>query len=580
MKDIIKSGKETVKSVVDGPNREQKKEEKKEEKKDDRKISIDTSGPPRSLNSPSDPYFRGGSSSSSPSRQGPSISASLGNHSGSISLSGGNYSGPSGNTQSIVGHPGSSVSTSTGGHPGASVSVSRNGHRDPESSASVNSTSLPEGLLESLKRVRDERRLNRTEENRIDGSSDSMPRVAKTTKKENFSITGELAERTVNLALKPLEIALKPFDKVLGFDKDKKSPFLRLIDDVIGFYRKPIDAIAEPLERILKKMGDDDRSYLVSVRFPEDDIPDPKFFTRLTDGALNTVNRIFTKPLEIVVGKKSPIIEAARSLNNATKLAAELFTRPIDRIVKEINELGEIKDEAEREALYVRKKEEASRLVRMLNKIHDNILMKPFQIVLRPISRTIGSSQDNEKDPFVRASDVIHQAIVTPLQVVSKPVEDAIFGEQTRKPGSKLNPRINATNYGREGKKNFIVDGIKRVEKIAVKPLKAFTAPLRRFILNADEGRLGSGAIGSKLQPRSKSDLKKEDKILRTVENVNNVILKPLEIITQPIADFLSPENRRENEKRARHDKKASEYSTYQSKSPQRASAQAQSQRY
>lgn len=437
-------------------------------------------------------------------------------------------------------------------------------------------------------------------------------------RKEDRSVVGEIADKTVELAEKPFEIILKPVDHALGLDKNgKKNPLLKAFDDFYNLSKKPVDAIAKPFESILRKMADGEQAYQVSVRFQAGQSggsaagaagattstgsdSDPKLFTRLADGALNIADRVITKPLEIVMkplnhalgydepGKKNPIVDAAHSLKNATKLGVELFTRPIDRIIKEIAEIGAIKDDIEREAMLERKREEASRLVKTLDKIHE-LAQSPWEIVLRPVDRVLGISREGRKEPLLRAWDVIHQVVRAPIQVVSKPVEDAILGEQPRYPpgqqrggvkaqiGGQLGPikagaSINVGGSGagssgskaqvhEEHKRNFIIESIRKVERLAAKPIDVITSPIRRLILGEDDEKVGSEteknnramqakAMGQSGNGRVQAQASisggngGSDKIVKTLENMNNVVLKPIEVITQPIADILSSDDK------------------------------------
>jgi len=441
-------------------------------------------------------------------------------------------------------------------------------------------------------------------------------------RKEDRSIVGEIADRTIELAEKPIEIILKPVDHALGFDKSgKRNPILKLIDEIYALSKKPVDAIAKPFESILRKMADDG-GYQLSVRFqaqaaagaggasaqaaagstmaaPGSDI-DPKLFTRLADGALNIADRVLTKPLEVVMkplnhalgydepGKRNPIVDAAHQLKNATKIGIELFTKPLDRIIKEIAEIGAIKNDAEREALLERKRDEASRIVRAMDKLHD-LVQQPWEIVLRPVDRALGINREGRKEPLLRAWDVFHQVMRTPIQVLSKPVEDALLGQQPYRPPSQragakaqIGGRIGPIKAGasvsvgagsgaaanaqmqvsEEQKKNFIIDGIRKVERIAAKPLEVITSPIRRLILGEDDEKNGSDtdknnrmvqakAMGQSGTGRAAVQMNVNggaggpDKIVRTLENMNNVVLKPLEVITQPIVDMISPENKK-----------------------------------
>lgn len=262
-------------------------------------------------------------------------------------------------------------------------------------------------------------------------------------RKENRSIVGSIADRSVELATKPIEIVLRPIDHFLGYDKPgKKNPILRLFDMIYSLSKKPVDTVAKPFERILKKMGEEDRMYQVSIRYQnEKDNADPKLVTRLADGALNIADRILTKPLEIFLrpmdkalgyddpGKKNPLIEAAHSLKNATKVGVELFAKPIDRILKEINDAARSKTEAESNAYREHQKEVASRIVKVMDKTK-NLAQLPFEIILRPVGNLFGTNKGGKKDPLLRAWDYIHSLIRAPIQVISKPIEDELLGQQ------------------------------------------------------------------------------------------------------------------------------------------------------
>lgn len=420
-------------------------------------------------------------------------------------------------------------------------------------------------------------------------------------RKEARSVVGQIADKTLELATKPIEIVLKPIDHALGLDKDnKKNPLIQVIDEIYSLSKKPVDTLAKPFENILKKMGDEP-VYQVSIRFnaTEREIADPKLFTRLADGALNIADRVLTKPLELVMkpldhalgydepGKKNPIVEAAHSLKNATKVGVELFTRPIDRIIKELADIGASKPEAEREAELERQKEQASRLVRALDMIHQ-AAQAPFEIVLRPVSRVLGMNKDGRKEPLLRAWDVIHQVVRTPIQIISRPVEDALLGEPSYRHsnhsgnqqgasakasfsgsfgGVKADARFSmggSKTGGQQGKfrdehhKNVLVDGIKRVEKMAVRPFEVMTSPLRRLILGEDNEKVGSeteknnreiqakarGQLGdgqNSVSYQLKDGNRKPDKIMSTLEKINDLALKPLEELTQPISELIEP---------------------------------------
>lgn len=402
-------------------------------------------------------------------------------------------------------------------------------------------------------------------------------------KKANRSIAGQIADKTLDLALKPFEVALRPIDHLFGYDKaGKKNPLVHMIEELYAFSKKPLDKIVKPFESILKKMGDDDQQYQVAVRFNADK-DDPKLFTRLADGYLNIADRVMTKPLEIFMkpldhvlgfdepGKKNPIVEAAHSLKNATKIGVELFTKPIDRIVKNVAEIGEFKTESERESFFQRQKEEASRLVKVLDRMHE-LAQAPFEVIIRPVRKVIGKQKETKKEPFLRAWDVVHQVMRTPWQVISKPVEDAILGPRKVKPMASVNASANANSNSTDSRgalsamitagkvastikqgvdtKNIFIEKIKKFEKLATKPFELITAPIRRLILGEDNAKVGSHTeknnreIQAKSRSgdtsgQSKSDLK-GDKIMTTLEKMNNVMLKPLEVMTQPLADILN----------------------------------------
>lgn len=384
-------------------------------------------------------------------------------------------------------------------------------------------------------------------------------------RKEGRSIFGEITDRSFELAEKPFEIILKPVDKFLGLDKEgKKNPLLQLIDELYGYSKKPVDALAMPFENILKKMADGERAYQVSVRFNADSA-DPKLFTRLADGALNIADRVITRPLEFAMRplgfsqeRKNPIVDATHSLKNATKLGVELFTRPIDRIIKEIADIGAIKDDSEREMEMERKRQEASRLVHALDKLHE-LSQTPWEIVLRPVGKVLGYNKEGKREPLLRAWDVIHQVVRTPIQVLSKPLEDAILGESKRqqmahKYQAKAEVRGTANSDKKdEGKKNFFTEQIKKMEKFAAKPLDALTSPIRRLILGEDGtktiAKAQMGGVSAKVQTNSGSN-SGPDKIVKTLEQMNNVVLKPIEVITQPISDILMPDEKNKSSKK------------------------------
>lgn len=404
-------------------------------------------------------------------------------------------------------------------------------------------------------------------------------------RKEDRSVVGSIADKSLELATKPIEIVLRPIDHLFGF---KKNPFLRALDEFYGLSKKPVDAVAKPFESILRKMGEDDQMYQVSIRFQnEKDNSDPKLITRLADGALNIADRVLTKPLEIVLkpldhalgfddpGKKNPILEAAHSLKNATKVGVELFTRPVDRIIKEIADIGGARTEAEREALCEHQREIASRLVHIMDKFKD-VAQLPFEIILRPVGIVLGTNKDGGKDPILRAWDVVHQVIRTPFQVISKPIEDSILGEPHRRhrmskggaqgssqSSAQARVQVNGNNVAakagavsvnvnaggraqREDKKNIIVDSIKKVEKLAIKPLEIITSPIRKMILGEDNDKMGTLVDKNNREVQAKvrgrwgyNQERQPDKIMATLEKVNNVALQPLSYISQPISDII-----------------------------------------
>lgn len=402
-------------------------------------------------------------------------------------------------------------------------------------------------------------------------------------RREDRSVVGSIADKYVELFEKPYEIILKPVDKMLGLDKQgKKNPLIKMIDEIYSMSKKPVDAIAKPFESILKKMADGDQAYQVSVRFNPQVVnkgTDPKLITRLADGALNIADRVMTKPLEVFMqpmnhalgydepGKKNPILDAAHSLKNATKQGVELFTRPIDRIIKEIAEIGNTRDEADLE----QRRQDASRLVRLLDKLHE-LAQSPFEIVLRPVSKVLGYGKNGKKEPLLRAWDVLHQVVRTPIQVIEKPIEEALLGAPPKRPmkagakvsvGGQLGPLKAGASVSVSGeqsrsppepkKNNFIVEGIRKMEKIAAKPLDVVTSPIRKVILGEDEEKTGGDleksnrAIqaqsgGKNGQAQNGPVGKRPDKIIKTLESMNNVVLRPIEALTQPIADALSGE--------------------------------------
>lgn len=375
-------------------------------------------------------------------------------------------------------------------------------------------------------------------------------------KEEGRSILGEITDKSFELAEKPIELILKPVDRLLGLDKDgKKNPLIQLLDEVYGISRKPVDAIVRPFENILRKMAEGEQAYQMSVRMSADN--DPKLVTRLADGALNIADRIITWPLELALRallfdqtRKLPIIDATHSLKNATKLGVELFTRPIDRIIKEIADIGAIKDEAERENEMELKRLEASRLVHALDRLHE-ITQAQWEIILRPVGKLLGYSKEGKKEPLLRAWDIVHQVVRTPIQVVSKPLEDAILGEVKRQqPPSKHQPkaelRQRADNMG-ERRKNFFTEQIRKVEKIAAKPFDVITSPIRRLILG-EEADMDSRSSGTTQAGATKAGggkpINESDKIVSTISQLNNVVLKPIEVITQPISDLLTTDEK------------------------------------
>lgn len=391
-------------------------------------------------------------------------------------------------------------------------------------------------------------------------------------KKEDRSIAGDIADKTVELATKPVEIVLRPLDHALGFDKDgRKNPLLKILNEIYGLSKKPIDTLAKPLETILRKMADEGKVYQISVRYD-----DPKIVTRLADGALNIADRVITKPLEIVMkpldhalgydepGKRNPIVEAAHSLKNATKVGVELFTKPIDRIIKEIAEIGENKNEMQYEAEMERQKEDASRIVHIMDKVHEAAQI-PFEIVLRPVSKAFGLNKDGKKEPVLRAWDVIHQVLRTPVQVISKPIEEAFLGESPRSKEHKAHqaalaakakaagqgPKSSGEEKGQRGRKNVFIDGIKKFERIASKPIEVITSPIRRVLLGEDNEKAGNDAekTNRAIQAKANGKLGSErsnqpDKIVTSLEKMNNVLLKPLELVSQPLSDILTHEDK------------------------------------
>lgn len=383
-------------------------------------------------------------------------------------------------------------------------------------------------------------------------------------KKENRSVVGDIIDKNVELATKPIEIALKPLDHAFGFDKKgKKNPLLQVLDEIYGLSKKPVDALAKPLESILRKMAEGEQLYQISIRVNGEESSDPKLMTRLADGALNIADRVITGPLEVLMkpldyalgydapGKKNPIVEAAHSLKNATKVGVELWTKPIDRIIKEIAEIGAIQDEAEREERYKLKREEASRIVKALDKIHE-VAQTPFEIVLRPITKSLGINKDGKKEPLLRAWDIIHQVLRTPIQVFSKPLEDALLGEQKKKPKSKeqLKALEAAKKAPKEGKKNIFIQGIKKLERLIVKPVDVMTSPVRRLVLGEDEMKAGTEVNGDPAQKNKGGKSQGPDKIVKTVEDVNNLVLKPLELLTQPLSDMLNNDDNKKDDKK------------------------------
>lgn len=397
-------------------------------------------------------------------------------------------------------------------------------------------------------------------------------------KKSDRSVVGEMADKAVELAESPLELALKPFDKLLG-NSDRKNPLVRMLNEVYGLSKKPVDKIAKPFEDVLRKMAD---RYQLSVEYPNNDSEDPKLVTRLANGALNVADHVVTKPLEIamrpwnrILGyddkkKKNSIVEAAHAWKNATRLGLELLTKPIDRIIKEIADLGDIKDDEEREEEYKKRREEASRLVELIDKIH-HAAQTPFEIILRPVNKIVGSKKKkNNKQAVLRAWDLLHYVMRVPIQVVSKSIEDAILGERSKKHDGKQSGAYATASAGtsesssrsglskpkkdrkkHEDKKNFFVDNIKKAEKLAIKPLELLSMPMRKLILgnndmksNKSNHHSGHNNNSSASNGSSRSDdlsdsSSHNDKIIATIKKMNNVLLTPMEILTQPIADTL-----------------------------------------
>lgn len=395
------------------------------------------------------------------------------------------------------------------------------------------------------------------------------------------SVVGNLADKTVDLATKPIEIVLRPVDHMFGLDKQgKKNPLLALIDEIYTLSKKPVDQIAKPFERMLRRMAEGEQPmYQISVRYANDE-NDPKLVTRLADGALNIAGRAISKPLEVFLrplnhalgyddpGKKNPILEAMNQFKNATKGGVELFTRPVDRIIKEIADIGEIKDEQEREMMWQRKREEAGRIVKALDRLHE-VLQIPLEIVLRPVDNMLGVSSPGQKDPVLRAWDVVHQVVRTPIQVITRPIEDAILGENPRQKqatanarlaASKKNPSSTAMTPGdtrsgiaiplpSEMNKNVFITNIRKAEKMAIKPFEAVTLPIRKLIMGEDDGKRGTSidkgnrdlqGKGSSAQTRRQNN----DRIMRTLDKINNVALMPIEIITQPFSDMITGEKK------------------------------------
>lgn len=408
------------------------------------------------------------------------------------------------------------------------------------------------------------------------------------------SVVGNIADKTVDLATKPIEIVLRPVDHMFGLDKKgKKNPLLALIDEIYTLSKKPVDQLAKPFERMLRRMGEGEQPmYQISIRYTNDE-NDPKLVTRLADGALNIAGRAISKPLEVFLrplnhalgyddpGKKNPILEAMNQLKNATKGGVELFTRPIDRIIKEIADIGDIKDEQEREMMWQRKREEAGRIVKALDRLHE-VLQIPMEIVLRPVGNMLGVNPPGQKDPILRAWDVVHQVVRTPIQVITRPIEDAILGENTRQRQAAANAKAQAnrknpssTSGDRSGiaiplqselNKNVFITKIRQAEKIAIKPLEAVTSPIRRLIMGEDDGKRGTGVDKNNRDLLGKNDpaqmrRQNNDRIMRTIDKINNVALMPIDIITQPISDLIT------GEKKFRGRKFGNQYANQNSKS-------------
>lgn len=389
--------------------------------------------------------------------------------------------------------------------------------------------------------------------------------------KNDRSITGTVLDKAVTLAEKPFELLLKPVDKLFGFDKDgKKNPLIRMFDSIYGLSKKPVDAISKPVEKVLKKMGgqpdiDNKKTkYEVAIRWNESkNKKDPKIVSRIVDGTLTIADRAFTRPLEIIMrpfsgilgfdGEKNPIVEASHNLKNATLSQAELFTRPLDRMIEEIAQISDYKNPKEMKEALERRKNEATRVVRVMDKIHE-MVQRPFEIVLSPISQTLGFTSEGEKSHILLAWDVIHHVLRTPAQVITKPIEDAIFHKDEEGSRDGLSEelgqgsQVNSLPQGQERgslfeksdsqkKSNVFVDKIKKFQRFYFRPIDLMTSPLRRIIM-------GKHKDDDDDNNSNKSD---KDRIVKAVTRLNNVFLKPLEIATQPISDILTGDGKEEN---------------------------------
>lgn len=409
-------------------------------------------------------------------------------------------------------------------------------------------------------------------------------------RQSNRTVVGTILDKAVRLAEIPVEMAFKPFDRLFGF---QKNPLVSSFDSIYELTKEPVDRVYRPVEKTLKKMAglSPDRKYEISVRWKgTKEKKDAKLFTRLTDGTLNIADRLITRPLEIVMrpfdailgfeDRKNPLVETAHSLKNATKQGTELFTRTLDRMIEEIAEIGDYKTNREREEAFERRKKEASRVVKAMDRIHE-LVQAPFEILLRPISVAAGFSRGKEKTPLLLAWDVIHQVFRVPVQIITKPIEDAIFDDDDTAYGGDGRYRDGSKDGYRDGSKdgykdgplmrekqeqsrrleeqksdeppqneiqkslrkenkspNIFINNFKKLQRLAISPIDLMTSPLRKLILGKHSEDEPQGTIKDSME--AKHARKELDKIAITLSRLNNVLLKPLEIVTQPLSDILT----------------------------------------